>query len=246
MNYYGISDIGLVRKSNQDCYSITENEHGNLLAVVCDGVGGGQSGDVASKSAAHFFNNEFLKSPVFNDVTEVKTWINEALSRTNDFVLTLAATKTKYHGMGTTLVAALQCPIGTFIANIGDSRAYRFQDGQLFGLTKDHTLVEALVAQGVITEAETFNHPQRHVLTNAIGIEQTLLVDLFTVTEPYQLLLLCSDGLHGYLADNEINELIPNRGKLQLIARHLIDRANAKGGFDNTTVVLIGAADFYE
>jgi len=239
MKYFGISDIGLVRHTNQDCYSITTNSVNDTLAIVCDGIGGGQSGDVASQTVAHYFSECFIKQKKFNNDTEVKTWLDTTVKEINHFVLELAKTKSVYHGMGTTLVAALCTDIGTYVLNVGDSRAYQLVDENLTCITKDHTLVENLVKRGIISEAEAFNHPQRHVLTNAVGIEDHIKIDIFSLDSNYDLLLLCSDGLHGYCTDEEIKQILLAGGNEVTIAESLVNYANNKGGYDNTTVVII-------
>jgi len=239
MKYFGISDIGLVRHTNQDCYSITTNSVNDTLAIVCDGIGGGQSGDVASQTVAHYFSESFIKQKKFSSETEIKEWLNTTVNEINHFVLDLAKTKSVYNGMGTTLVAALCTDIGTFVLNVGDSRAYRLIYENLTCVTKDHTLVENLVDRGIISVADAFNHPQRHVLTNAVGIEDHIKIDIFSLKSDYDLLLLCSDGLHGFSTDEEIKQVLLSGDNEVSIAEALVKYANNKGGYDNITVVII-------
>lgn len=239
MKYFGISDIGLVRHTNQDCYSITTNSADDTLAIVCDGIGGGQSGDVASQTVAHYFSECFIKQKKFTEDKEIKEWLITTVKEINHFVVDLAKTKSIYNGMGTTLVAALCCDIGTYVLNVGDSRAYILVDEELTCVTKDHTLVENLVNRGIISEADAFNHPQRHVLTNAMGIEENIKIDIFPLKTKYDFLLLCSDGLHGFSTDEEIKEVLLSDKDEVKLSQKLVNYANKKGGFDNITVVLL-------
>lgn len=242
MKYFGISDVGLVRKINQDCYSITTNKAQDTLAIVCDGVGGGRSGDIASKAAASFLSDRFNNCEAFSDDRQIREWLNKTITEVNAFVVSLALSKRKYEGMSTTLVAALFCKLGTYVVNVGDSRAYYLSDEQLIKITKDHTLVETLVDQGLIKPEDALKHPHRHVLINAIGIESEIKIDIFRLSEPYELLMLCSDGLHGYLSDDEIQTHINIKQDIEHITQNLVDQANQKGGMDNVTIVLVEVA----
>ena len=123
--------------------------------------------------------------------------------------------------MSTTLVAALFTQVGTYIVNVGDSRAYLLRNKELIKITKDHTLVETLVDQGIIKPQDVFEHPNRHVLINAIGIESEITIDIFYLSEPYDLLMLCSDGLHGYLSDEEIQSYINLDYDIEYITKKL-------------------------
>ncbi len=243
MRFYGISDIGLVRQSNQDCYMITTNEANDTIAMVLDGVGGSKSGDVASNMTARFINDEFIKCPDLKEDKMVLTWIKKTINAANDFIVSMAKSKAQYQGMGTTFVATLFCPAGTYVINVGDSRAYLLNESGLIKITKDHTLVEVLIDQGVIKAEDGFNHPQRNVLINAVGIENKIKIDIFNINERYQKMLLCSDGLHGYISDYLIAKIIKQKKSIQAISNELLAKANEAGGFDNTTIVMIEVLD---
>ncbi len=240
MKYYGRSDIGLIRKTNQDYYQVVINSLGYMLAIVCDGVGGGLAGDVASKDACTVFAERFLQLDIDLSDKQMRNWIKTTIYEVNDHVLHLAGTSDDYRGMSTTLVAALLSNENIYIINVGDSRAYGFKDDELKQLTKDHTLIQSLIDQKLITNEQAFDHPHRHILTNAIGIPNDIKIDIFKIDLDYGLILLASDGLHGYMMDDEIKKIIAKDKSLKKITDNLIKNANKKGGFDNTTIILIG------
>lgn len=239
--FYGLSDIGLVREENQDSFISVANTQGEMLYLVCDGIGGGKSGNVASNLAASFLAEKFASQNSFKTLTDAKTWMTQMLYKTNDHVFSFSTTGKSMTGMGTTLVGAYIGKQGSFVVNIGDSRAYIVdQEDQLRCLTVDHNLAYDLYLSGEINDEERINHPQRNVLTNAIGIVGELRVDVFDVPETSQLLLLSSDGLHGYVSEEKIQEVLTKyHTSVQEKAQQLVDLANKAGGYDNVTVLLV-------
>ena len=241
MKCYGATDIGLVRSSNQDSYVIATNEAGDVFALVCDGIGGGNSGDVASQTAIHYFSEVFSSNCGFRDEQEALTWIRYQVRKANDEIFSLASTKKEYQGMGTTLTGVLLIPQGSYVVNIGDSRVYAvFADQQFRCLTQDHTLVQDLVNHGELTPEQVKNHPQRNMLTNALGIWSNIRVDISRIEDPVRLFLICSDGLHGYVPDSVIGRILTDeRLPLQSRCKQLMNLALQQGGYDNITIILI-------
>ncbi len=241
MKYYGATDKGRVRKNNQDSYVIATNKVGDVFAIVADGIGGNLGGDIASQMAVADFSGAFSETEYFNDAQEIKQWIGEQVSKTNERIYTYGQTHDGMKGMGTTLCGVIMTSVGKFVVNIGDSRAYAwFDDGRFIQLTMDHTLVNDMVMHGQLTHEEAMNYPKKNVLTNALGVWQTVRCDIDIHTEKMQGMLLCSDGLHGYVTEKAIKSIILDKDSdPSLRPRRLLKAAMDAGGFDNVTIVLI-------
>ena len=241
MRYYGVTDRGLVRKNNQDNYLISTNSCGDVLAIVCDGIGGALAGDVASKMAIDYFSEIFSTNTGFNDIEEARTWIRYHISRCNEKIYLKATNSTIYKGMGTTFSAILISKVGKLIINIGDSRVYAVnKDGILKRMTQDHTLVQDMLKHGEITEQEALNHPKRHVLTNAMGVWSNVRVDIDYVSESLMEVLICSDGLYGYINHSLVEDVMLSfELTTALKARRLLNYALKAGGYDNITIIII-------
>lgn len=240
MRYYGASDIGLVRKMNQDSYLIATNEKGDVFAIVCDGIGGGKSGDIASEMMTRYFGELFAKQKGFASQEEVENWLGSNLEKANDYLFTQSTTDKSLEGMGTTLVGALFCSQGIYVVNVGDSRAYVIQDNnEMKQITIDHNLAEDLFQKGEINQEDVAVHPKRNVLTNALGVVGSLKVDIFPLSKEIKRVLLCSDGLHGYVKEEEIKKLLTDSTSVQETVKKLIESANRAGGYDNITVIVV-------
>jgi PPM family protein phosphatase len=238
MKISGKTDIGRVRRINQDAFLECSN-HGVHLVAVCDGMGGAAAGEVASSKAVAYLRSVFEDNPPSElTLSGLSDWLKQAIESVNERLYALAQAHDQYLGMGTTLVAALIYGRKIAMANVGDSRIYLLRES-LQQITTDHSLVQELIDQGRLTEAEAKVHPQRSILTNVLAIQPHVVVDRFVVDEPIDALLLASDGLHGYVDDVEIETCLRSEDPLESITQSLIDLANAKGGFDNTTVIMI-------
>lgn len=238
MKIAGRSDIGLVRSSNQDNYIIATNKGNNTLALVCDGIGGSKAGDIASLMVIKYVGEAFSTTESFESEESAKLWLVKVLHQVNDEVFAQTLTNNDYEGMGTTLVGALFFNHKVMVVNVGDSRAYVLSNDVLSQVTTDHSLVNDLVERGEILRQEAENHPQRNILTNALGVVGTLKVDIFKV-EDGDKLLLCSDGLSGYVSSDLIKEIIEKENEpIENTLNKLIESANNAGGYDNITVIL--------
>jgi protein phosphatase len=239
MRFRSGSDIGLRREENQDAVRCEYFGH-NVLAVVCDGMGGERAGREASQIALEEFYQRFSDGYSESlDTDGIRKLMISAVSAANSVIYTKARLDFKNFGMGTTCVAAFVTPEKAFIANVGDSRAYLISDNGLHQITTDHNVPALLFEQGKITEAEMNVHPQRHMLIRAVGVEKTVLTDTFILDYEDKIhLLLCSDGLSGYCSDDEINDVIAGT-ELDDMVEELIKLANSKGGRDNITVAVI-------
>jgi protein phosphatase len=233
------TDIGLKREENQDAVRCEYYGH-NVLAVVCDGMGGERAGKEASELAIKEFFQRFSAgySESLGD-EEIRKLLISSVSAANSVIYTKARLDFKNFGMGTTCVAAFVNKDSVFIANVGDSRAYLIGDKGLRRITEDHNVASMLFEQGKITEEEMENHPQKHMLVRAVGVEKTVLTDTFMINYTDKIgLLLCSDGLSGYCSDDEIYDVILN-SSFDDVADELINLALSKGGRDNVTVAVI-------
>lgn len=238
--YYGLSDIGKMRQENQDSFASITNKANELLHIVCDGIAGSRGGKIASRSALAYVAEKFAASPGFKSLEAAELWFEDLLKATNQYLISLTLNANNLAEMGTTLVAAYLHPTGGLVMNIGDSRASVFQAGELKALSVDHNLAQQLLDQGKISPEELVAHPQRHVLTNALGSNQSLWVDFFRVPADTELLLLSTDGLHDYVLVTAISEVL-SQTHLTLATKveELVQLANQAGGFDNVTVLLI-------
>lgn len=227
----GLSDLGRKRRQNEDAF-VCEPP----LFAIADGMGGAQAGEVASRLAAAVIEEG---AAAIEDGEGVATVVRAANAR----IFERAVHDPSVAGMGTTATVALvdEKDGSVTIAHVGDSRAYRYRDGALEQLTTDHSLVGELVRSGRLTEAEAAVHPHRSVITRALGTDADVEVDTLTLdAAPGDLLLLCSDGLSAMVRDDEIERLLSsNGGDPEKAAHALIGAANAAGGEDNITVVLV-------
>jgi serine/threonine protein phosphatase PrpC len=225
----GFTDPGRKRRRNEDSFVIDPP-----LFAVADGMGGAQAGEVASRLAAAAFR-EFHGADDLDPEERLAAIIQEANRR----IYERAAGDAQVSGMGTTITAALVVADALVIGHVGDSRAYRLRDGKFEQLTDDHSLVADLVRSGRITPEEADAHPQRSVITRALGTDQEVDVDTFTVpAESDDLFLICSDGLTTMVEDEEIRDLVMRAHDLEQAGKGLVKAANKAGGEDNITVVL--------
>ena len=240
MKLWGITNTGLVRRENQDAYAV-ESRDGFDICAVCDGMGGERSGGEASRLAIGEAVSHFKEGyHAGMNGSEIKQLLCASISAANSVVYTKSKLDYKNFGMGTTCVMAYVDDTMLHVANVGDSRAYLLQGlAPLEQLTVDHTVVQMLLAQGKITREEMKSHPQRNMLTRAIGVERTVKPDYFEQThDPRFLVLLCSDGLSSYCSKDEITQALREQS-FETVCGHLVDMANQKGGRDNITLAII-------
>jgi len=250
----GRSDVGYWRTQNQDTFVIADLASGDVsrpctstdvsvsrpgvLAVVCDGMGGQPAGDVAARVAASTIV-ERLEDAGDAVVAQPGPALTSAVEGANRAILAEAATHPEERGMGTTCTAAVICPDHMAVAQVGDSRAYLLRDGRLELLTRDQTMAAKLIEEGVVDPDKAENLPFKHVLTQALGTDESIkpVVTDFAL-EDGDRVLLCSDGLHGPLSDAAISEILKSWGEPAQAAGALVAAALAAGGPDNVTVVV--------
>lgn len=235
MQVAAMTHKGLVRKKNQDRYLVRLDIG---LFVVADGMGGHQAGEEASRLAVAALEEWFSREePGSSEPEQVLT---QAVKYANDCVYSSSLRNPDQYGMGTTLTAALFRQGMAFIAHVGDSRAYHLRDGSIKPVTNDHSYVGELVRNGSLTEEEAQHHPQRNVLTRALGTHDQIAIDLVKVPmEKGDFLILCTDGLSNLIDNVEIGQVILGNHTVQRAVEDLVQLALQRGGHDNITLVLI-------
>lgn len=242
MRYAGLTDTGLRRQENQDTFSVAQTPS-HLAAVVCDGMGGLRGGKTASSLAADIYMTQ-LKALLNEDMTpeQLRELSSFCVAQANTAVHQRALEDMDCRGMGTTIVSAILYAGGAIITNIGDSRAYLIRGGTISRITHDHSVVEHLVENGEITAEEARTHPNRNLITRALGPEANTSCDTYEVIlEKDDLLLLCTDGLTVTATDEEMVNAVCSAGDLDEGAQKLIALAKKRGAPDNVTVVLMNS-----
>ena len=238
MKLFSITDIGWRREINEDYLYISDKPVGNLpnLFIVADGMGGHNAGDYASK---HAVEKAVSAIEQYTDEYDAENILQKAIDDANTHINQISRHSSKYKGMGTTFVAVTFDGCHVTVANVGDSRMYVVNDF-ITQITKDHSLVEEMVDMGGIDREAARVHPDKNIITRAIGVKEYVLVDFFDVHIGLaEKLLLCTDGLTNMLKDDEIHRIIMDSSSLEEAGRHLIEAANENGGRDNIAVVLV-------
>lgn len=230
MKCYAITHPGLKRPDNEDCYFIPESDE--QFAMVCDGMGGHRAGEVASRVAVEALRRELTGARPSPEM------LREAILNVNRAVYDMASADSARAGMGTTLTVMWWSEDKVLLGHVGDSRLYRYDGGELTQLTTDHTYVQELVAHGEITRSQARVHPQRNLITRAIGTRFSVSVDTAGFErEPGLRYLICSDGLTNMLEDEQIRRIL-DHGEPEQVLAELLEAALAQGGTDNITAVL--------
>ena len=241
MQCWGISDPGCVRPQNQDAFQIEQLDRNSTLCVVCDGMGGAKSGNVASTLAIDVFVQEVKRSWKSHlDQEKINQLLRSAVKLANFTVFDQAMQFEEFSGMGTTLVAVLIKGKDATIINVGDSRAYSVDREGIKRLTTDHSLVQMMIERGEITPEKARNYPGKNLITRAIGTEPVVECDIFhKKMERGDGVLLCSDGLSNLLDDQEILFEVVHGVNKQQCCQRLLDIAKNRGAPDNVTSILI-------
>ncbi len=234
---FGISEIGLVREHNEDAWAAYPEEG---LFILADGMGGHLAGEVAAHEAIehlHQLSQSWLADQKCHDPEK---FFREAFLQVNTWVYEKGQEDDTLHGMGTTLCSLCFCGPTAVVAHIGDSRLYRLRGKHLEQLTEDHSLVSELVALGAMPKSEAETFPYKHILTRAVGTHSKVEPTVHTLAvEPFDLYLLCSDGLTNYISHEQIEEVLLSPASLAKMAESLVSLALEQGGGDNITLILI-------
>lgn len=238
---FGLSDVGCIRELNEDCYCICgfgdNSERG--FCILADGMGGHNAGEVASQNAVKLIAEE-MNRLLESGEKEIPGQLSRAVSVANTGVYTMASENPIHRGMGTTVVTAFIDDGTAYVANVGDSRAYAVRDDEIVQITTDHSVVSELVMRGTITKEEARLHPQKNIITRAVGTDKSVRTDIFEYNySPGDVMIICSDGLSTMLDDNRILEIIKSKKTSEDTVNSLIAAAKDEGGLDNITVICI-------
>lgn len=237
-----LTDIGKKRRNNQDFVATFTNQAGVFLGIVADGMGGHLGGDVASNMAVSQIGHDF-KQTTLQERKTLQDWLQTELTAENDRIIDASNRFPDLDGMGTTFVALMVWGSHYLLTNIGDSRGYLYREGNLKQVTEDHSLVNELVKYGKISSAEAEHHPQKNVITRTLGVSKDVQPDFYSGDwQDDDLFLLCSDGLTNMVDDHLIKEIISTSVSLKERAQRLIVQANANGGLDNISALLVQVA----
>ncbi len=240
MKIYAKTDTGLVRQSNEDAYFYKEKDKDNFIAFVCDGMGGHIGGSYAANKTIEIIDNAY-RNP---DIKSVGVWLYETIQKANDAIYNQAKEQPEFVGMGTTCSGVI-CHEGKFYyAHVGDSRIYTYDANNISQITTDHTLVNTLLQRGYITYKQAKTHPKRHVLTNALGINKEISVDIGEIPlNPHENIIICSDGLHNCLDGKKLLKALNSTDSIIEKGDELINKINSMGGPDNITFILLESED---
>jgi serine/threonine protein phosphatase PrpC len=242
MMFAAISDKGLIREKNEDCFNvITGQPDIPMTFIIADGMGGHNSGDVASKMAVDFVSNFIMDYPErFSIDEDIGQAIVEAMDMANKEIYLFSLKNKSNAGMGTTLIVAIFLKERLYIGHVGDSRVYLIRNGYIKRMTVDHSYIEELVRMGTLTRKEAEMHPGRNVITRALGCGEELQIDTYCFQiEDNDSYIICTDGLTNMLSENEIKEIVENSKDPQHACDQLVRKANENGGEDNITVIVI-------
>lgn len=232
------SSTGKVRDKNEDAVGKFENKRGLILALITDGIGGNNAGEVASQMVVTHIGSSFEKTEI-DSLADIKDWFIKKLAQENAAILNQSNTDRRLKGMGTTMVAALIDGNESLIANIGDSRGYVLSEKKLTQITEDHSYVNELVKHGDLTPDQAKNNPYKNIITKSLGINDDATADFkhYQIKENDQI-LLCTDGLTNMVDDPEIERILAMDEDLQSKCNLLLSLANQNGGLDNITVLV--------
>lgn len=237
MKIFAKTDVGLLRPSNEDAYVYLEKDEQNFMAFVCDGMGGHLGGSFAAHKTIEVLTEAYKK---LDKVKNVGVWLYETLQNANSLVYEESLTNPSLKGMGTTVSGVIKIDGNLFYAHLGDSRIYLYDNESFEQITTDHTLVNTLLHNGLITYKQSLKHPKKHVLTNALGIKKDISVDIGPLNlKSNQNLLICSDGLHNMLDSKKMHKILTADLPLTERANDLLTKALQAGGTDNITFVII-------
>ncbi len=240
MSVTGQTHIGLIRQNNQDALEYGTLSQGTQFAVVCDGMGGANGGNIASHIAVELLGDRIKENfRPEQSASSVEHMLSSAMAAANAAVFDRAQQDETLSGMGTTVVAAITCGRLAYISHVGDSRLYRLRGGQLMPITRDHSVVQELIENGQITEGEARSHPRRHFITRALGVTDSEYGEYDELdTQPGDQLLLCTDGLINMVEPTQIQQIMTDNSGEQAVDL-LVQAALAGGGTDNITVVIM-------
>lgn len=241
MIYGSATDKGLIRSNNEDFFRVYSNNGGYpVVFILADGMGGHRKGELASRIAVEYAYEKISGSITdSSDIEETTDLLVDIVEKANVKVYLGALEDPENKGMGTTLTIAAVFENLLIVAHVGDCRVYLLRKNSLMRITVDHTLVQELVDSENITQAQAMRHPKRHILTRALGVPAYMTADCYSVSlEKSDKILLCSDGLHGFVPESVLKTILKRERNPAMAAQKLVEYANATGGEDNVTVLV--------
>ena len=240
MKIFAKTDIGLVRSTNEDTFTYLVKDENNFIAFVCDGMGGHLGGSFASSKTVEFINNAYNELDTTKPIRNIGVWLFDMLQRANDFIFEESLNNENLKGMGTTVSGIIMFNGELYYAHIGDSRIYVYDEHDLQQITTDHTYVNTLLLNGLITYKQAQKHPKRHILTNALGIKRKVSVDIGQIKlKENESVLICSDGLHNMVDGKKLLKVLNEKVDIELKGNLLKEKALSNGGLDNITFILL-------
>lgn len=241
MKYGMKSHKGMIREINEDfCDAITGSSLMKAAYIIADGMGGHSAGEIASKMAVEYISNKIKENEKDFSEDNIGEFLNNVIKEANDAIYEKSKTPGPYLGMGTTLIVAIFLSGNIYIGHVGDSRVYMIRNREIEQLTTDHSYVEELVKNGSLSRTEAEKHPQKNIITRAIGCFESVEADICTYeVHKDDIFILCTDGLTNMLTDDRILEIVSNNEDPQSTCDELIKQANINGGEDNITVIII-------
>ncbi|MFV0275100.1 MAG: Stp1/IreP family PP2C-type Ser/Thr phosphatase [Bacilli bacterium] len=241
MNYFYITDKGKVRDHNEDCVSVIENQSGEILMAIADGMGGHKAGEVASSLAIKHLEEKFLSKNAIGSRENAIKFLDEITEKISKSIFSYADECPLSRGLGTTLVVSIITNEYILVGNIGDSSCYVLKKGKLYKVTIDHTYVNLLLKNGDITKEEAEIHPRRNILMRALGANNPIEIDKFDVDIDKDLngLIMCSDGLSNLVSKEQIAKVLDNEESIEQQVFRLLRKANNRGGHDNISIAYI-------
>ena len=239
MQTFYSTDVGKIREHNEDNVIILNNDNGEYLLAVADGMGGHKAGEVASAIVIDHLTQEFYKVDSLGDKDSAIDFLRNIVVEMNDKIFEYTKENPDSKGMGTTFVCAIKTRDYLLYGNIGDSAGYVIKKNKMHKVTRDHTLDNLLVSTGELTKEEAKYHPRKNVLMRAIGANNPIEIDIFDVENTTDGILLCSDGLTNMLTEEQIEKVLVEEKNVEDAVRKLIKKANARGGNDNISVAYL-------
>jgi len=239
METFYMTDKGKVRELNEDSLTVLKNDFNQVLLAVADGMGGHNSGEVASFIAINHLENEFSKIEKFESKEDVVVFIRRMATEINDKIFKHAEENIESKGMGTTLVLAIYSKEFLLFGNIGDSCGMVIKDDKLFKVTKEHTLINLLISTGKLSEENASNHPKKNIVMKALGAMNPAEIDVFDVDNKVEGILLCSDGLTSMLSSTQIEKTLNLDLDIKERIKRLITKCNNRGGNDNISIAYL-------
>ncbi len=233
------SDIGFERRINEDAYYISKDHH---FFIIADGVGGNNAGEIASKNAVETAAL-FIENKPFDEIDNEETayeYLRACIESVNRYIVNLAQNNESYQGMGTTMIVSIVLSNNIYLAHLGDSRGYLIRGKKILQITDDHTVPAELYREGKISYDEAQNHPQRHMITKAIGMLDEIKADIYKIElEEGDIIILCTDGLYGEVNPKELHKVFTNSQKMQDGCDDLVRLAISRKSKDNITVLAL-------